>query len=367
MKFLIIAMPGCGNLGDDLISTLLQKQIIAQDSSAEIGVLCGEFSEFTCAPNVKKLLVPRNIPSKYWNRKKEIISYIKECDRIFIGGGGLFQDSHSIFTIHKYLHWLYYATCQIDCIGVGVGPINHNFNKKYLKRVLNRPGITIQVRDKESFDYLVQMGLTNVLPGCDIVEGSELNLVKKEHEGIILGCSIRKWADVERKSIVELINNEVVAKNITKVNLFVFEHSAASSEEFDFLTEISKSVNCSNSIYVYGKDKDFFEKMSESDYAIASRYHANILWQKIGIAVMPIPYAPKVFSLYSKCGFNLCPIDSEGFSKEYLKIDSFDTFGISSPYTKDTIHFTVLEKLNNSFFECWRFIQSIIYSLYYRI
>lgn len=367
MKYLIIAMPGCGNLGDDLISTLLQKQIIAQDPNAQIGILCGEFSEFVCLPNVKKLLVPRNIPSKYWNRKKRIIRYIKECDRIFIGGGGLFQDSHSIFTIHKYLHWLYYATCQIDCIGVGVGPINHSFNKRYLKRVLDRSGISIQVRDKESFDYLVKMGLTNVLSGCDVVEGSELDLSTKEHEGTVLGCSIRKWADVDRKKIVELINSQVIEKNITEVNLFVFEHSTASSEEFDFLKEISKYVNCSNTIYVYGKDADFLDKMRESDYAIASRYHANIIWQKIGVPVMPIPYAPKVYSLYSKCGINLVPIDSDDFRREFLKINLFDSFSISVPYSNETIRFTILEKINNRLFECWRFVQSIMYSLYYRL
>ena len=367
MKYLIIAMPGCGNLGDDLISTLLQKKIIAQDPNAEIGVLCGEFSEFTCFPNVKKLLVPRNIPSKYWNRKTQIISFIRGCDRIFIGGGGLLQDSHSIFTIHKYLHWLYYATCQVDCIGVGVGPINHSFNKKYLKRVLNRPGVSIQVRDQESFNYLVQMRMTNVHLGCDVVEGSELNLSTKEHEGTVLGCSIRKWVDVNKGKIVDLINSQVIEKSITNVNFFVFEHSAASSEEFDFLTDISKSVNCSNTIYVYGKDLDFFDKMRESDFAIASRYHANIIWQKIGVPVMPIPYAPKVYSLYSKCGIKLLPIDSDGFSRKFIKINVSESFEISTPYSNNTISFTMLEKLSNRLFEYWRFVQSIMYSVYYRL
>lgn len=367
MKYLIIAMPGCGNLGDDLISPLLQKKIIAQDPNAEIGVLCCEFSEFTCLPNVKKLLFPRNIPSKFWNRNKQIISFIKGCDRIFIGGGGLFQDSHSIFTIHNYLHWLYYATCQVDCIGVGVGPINYGFNKRYLKRVLDRPGVSIQIRDKESLDYLAKMGLTNIILGCDVVEGSELNLSTKTHEGTVLGCSIRKWADVKKSKIVDLINSQVIEKNITKVNLFVFEHSAASSEELDFLTDISKSVNCSNTIYVYGKDPDFFDKMRESDFAIASRYHANIIWQKIGVPVMPIPYAPKVYSLYSKFGIKLFPIDSDEFSRKYLRISTFESFEISTPYSNNTISFTMLEKINNRLFECWRFFQSIMYSIYYRL
>ena len=211
------------------------------------------------------------------------------------------------------------------------------------------------------------MGLTNIHPGCDVVEGSELNFSVIEHKGTVLGCSIRKWADVNKSKIVELINSQVIKNCITKVNLFVFEHSAASSEEFDFLTEVSKSVNCPNTIYVYGKDSDFFDKMRESDFAIASRYHANVIWQKIGIPVMPIPYAPKVYSLYSKCGINLIPIDSDNFSRKFLRINEFDSFEISTPYTNNPIRFTMLEKLNNRLFECWRFVLSIMYSLYFRL
>ena len=39
MRYLVLGMPGCGNLGDDLISTLLQNQIKSFEPDAEIAIL----------------------------------------------------------------------------------------------------------------------------------------------------------------------------------------------------------------------------------------------------------------------------------------------------------------------------------------
>ena len=38
------------------------------------------------------------------------------------------------------------------------------------------------------------------------------------------------------------------------------------------------------------------------NYAIASRYHANILWHKLNIPTIPISYSPKVQSFYEESG-----------------------------------------------------------------
>ena len=367
MRYLIIAMPGCGNLGDDLISTLLQKKIVDRDHSAEIGVLCGEYSSFECIGNTFKLLMPRNIPSLYWNRKKQIIQYIKECDYIFVGGGGLFQDSHSVFTVHKYLHWLYYAKCPVYCVGIGVGPINHEFNIRYLKRVLNRPGISVRVRDSESYNLLSDYGLNNIVLGCDIVEGSNIGLSKMEHEGNILGCSVRKWVDVDITKIADIINVQISQKKITKVLLFVFEYTASNIEEYEFLSNLSNFINCDNEIVVYGRDKDFYKKLTCVDYAIASRYHANIIWQKLGVIVIPIPYAPKVYSLYHKAGYKLTPFDSMHFECNYISLDIQENFVISEQFSGTAIRFSILEKINNKMFEYICFVVNILKSIYLRI
>mgnify|MGYP002762800573 FL=1 len=367
MRYLVIGMPGCGNLGDDLISTLLQNQIKSFEPDAEIAILCGEFSEFKCLSGVKKLFVPRNIPLKHWKRKRIIIDYIKRCDRILIGGGGLFQDTHSFFTIHKYLHWLYYANCQVDCVGIGVGPIRYSFNERYLKQVLCRPGISIQVRDKESYNYLIYHQFDKVIIGCDVVEGSALSLKQIKHDGVVLGCSIRKWHDLDISRVCQIINSQVELLNATKVYLFVFENSIASSEEYDFAVEISKFIHRSHEIYTYGRDENIFEKLCEVDYAIASRYHANIIWQKIGVPVIPIPYAPKVYSLYLSSGIKLNPIDSMDFSTEYQRLPSFENFKISNPYTNIKVYFSLFEKFTNFVFECFCFIMSSLISIYHRI
>lgn len=131
--------------------------------------------------------------------------------------------------------------------------------------------------------------------------------------------------------------------------MFVFENSIASSEEYDFAVEISKFIHRSHEIYTYGRDENIFEKLCEVDYAIASRYHANIIWQKIGVPVIPIPYAPKVYSLYLSSGIKLNPIDSMDFSTEYQRLPSFENFKISNPYTNIKVYFRYLKSSPTSF------------------
>src|SRR5690606_5774307 len=73
------------------------------------------------------------------------------------------------------------------------------------------------------------------------------------------------------------------------------------------------AAGVSTALYCYGRDPfpDFWRAMMRVNAAIATRFHANIVWQKIGVPVSPVPYAPKVSSLYEKasCAMeNLCDV-----------------------------------------------------------
>jgi len=162
----IIAMPGCGNLGDDLISQFLINLVDKKYKPKKIGVLVGEnevnYSITTNANIIYFKGSNKKSLKNYFNRKKLIKSFVKESDLIIIGGGGLLQDSHSIFTIHNYLRYIFYSKSKIMLVGIGVGPIKHSVNKYYIKKILNRSNIAIQVRDKNSFDLLKRLGFYKI-------------------------------------------------------------------------------------------------------------------------------------------------------------------------------------------------------------
>ncbi len=363
MRILVIAMPGCGNLGDDLISEILQHHIIERYPNAELGIVCGESSSFNMVPNAINLFRPRKLPGKFLSREGELKKYAKTSDLIFIGGGGLFQDTHSDFTIHAYLHWIYYAKCPIICVGIGVGPIHRTWNKWYLKRTLDRDGVIIQLRDKESYEYLSQMEFNNIICSCDIVEGSELPLKKTKSLIKTLGCSIRQWNDIDVNKIVNVINKIIHDNGVRRVCFFAFEHTESSPLEYDFLVKIAEMINIETHVYAYGKDHDFMESLQSVDIAIASRYHANIIWQKIGVPVIPIAYAPKVYSLYLKKGIRLYPFCSDNFKKQLLNIAIDERYSLPVLTKLANVSFSSKDTFINSIIHFFSLVSSVIQSI----
>jgi len=317
-------MPGCGNLGDDLISVLLIQKIVSSFNPSEVGVLCCEAIDrekyVKLSDKVLFFFRPKKRSiKKYFGRLARINAFIKDSDLIVIGGGGLFQDAHSSFTIHNYLRFLKNAKAKLMILGIGIGPINSKFNEMYLRHFLNEKDIVIQVRDHDSYVKLKELGINQAISvNSDVVEGTnfktilnELNLVGLvKSNSNVLGCNIRKWADIELNEAVTYILNVMEKEMFNEVSFFVFENekNIGNVEEKELseriIFEIQKNKKMKTNLFVYNETADdvFFLNFFNVKKAIASRYHANILWQKAGIPVIPIGYSQKVFSFYSKYG-----------------------------------------------------------------
>lgn len=347
MRIFISAMPGCGNYGDDLSSYLLIQSLMERyGSDVEIGLRCGvninvnnysKFNNLFFFPFFGYSAFRSRIISNNRARK-----YIKHCDQVIIGPGGLFQDSHYRFTIHKYLRYIRYFKKSINIVSVGVGPINSKINKFYLKYIYNNFNLSTQLRDLESSLLLSRItNFENFDVSCDIVEGTDLSSyfidINKEVRKGVLGCSIRKWKDLTLDFISNYIYAIVKKYNFNEINLFVFEFSTDNTEEYDFAISIKQKIetmlltnNLSNNIvvktYTYTLDELFVEKFLSVEYGIASRYHANILWQKFNVPTIPLPYAPKVRSLYLKKGVDIKATEKLTINDKFISITMDDTY-----------------------------------------
>lgn len=316
MHIFIIAMPGSGNIGDDLISFRLTKMLYDIYSPIEIGVLCGENSiehnYNSLDTKVTFLRKPRKTSFKdYFGRIFAINNFIKSSDLIIIGGGGLFQDTHSPFTIHNYFKYLRFCNCKVMIVGVGVGPIKYKLNKYYLSQILKEKNISVQVRDSSSYDYIKRLNIENTITiDSDIIEGTKLHTLYpsfvKSISSNILGCNIRHWPDVRLSEMTSYIKNLIDKYRIEEVKFFAFENGLNNRKEKVFsekiIKELIKIIDIPINMYSYNEIPInlFYENFFSVNYALASRYHANILWQKAGIPTIPIAYAPKVFSLYNQ-------------------------------------------------------------------
>lgn len=314
MKFFVAGMASCGNLGDDLLSKVLVDSITLKYPNSKIGILVGEevnSLDYIHPDQVQKFLLPRkNKLSEYLERRQKIKEFIKKSDVLIVGGGGLMQDTHFFFNIHRWLKYRYdKRNIRTFLLGIGVGPFRFKTSSLYMKELLKDFNL-LQVRDEHSQRQLRILGFkSEVFP--DIVNGTRPyyfpeckngNTIKKA-----LGCSIRPWKDLSLEKTAGLINKIVVNKEVSEVVFFVFENSTLNQEEEEYAKRLSKILeerSVKTRIITYNKDSIelFFNSFSDVTLALASRFHANILWQKLQIPTIPISYAPKVKSLFRELG-----------------------------------------------------------------
>ncbi len=328
MRTFTVGMPGYGNLGDDLISALLVGHIRRRWPGAEVGILSGRLGNpFLSggAPGVRFFEEPRRSQrATYGPRKAAIKGFLADADLIMVGGGGLFQDAFSPFTIH---HWMKYAYLggavhvPVWAVGVGFGVLRTAFARWYLRQVLDRFAV-IQLRDHGSAEVLKRLGLlercgarlessVDIVTGSDLIESPFQSTVPKDPE--LLGCSIRPWPGLQFDQVVDLIQSVCRERGLRPV-FFVLEYAHPETSEYDYACRLATALEghgIEAQIHCYLKDDldTFVQAFCAASHAIASRYHANILWQKLGTPVIPIAYYPKVARLYEeRDGFAL-PVD----------------------------------------------------------
>ncbi len=312
-------MAGAGNFGDDLIAISLLKTIIKKYPHASIGLIChgesidykvfGDYEEtfsayvtFFPRPRVKHGL---GIALSNFRR---IRCLTKKADLVVIGGGGLLQDSHFQFTVHRYLRFAFVnKDAEVIIAGTGIGPLRRSSNRLYLKVVASRFS-AVQVRDEYSNILFERISGRKAEVACDIISGTDLTTIgfRRVVSKRILGCSLRPWPGLDIKRVANTICRLCKAENLS-CYLFVFEYTAENMSEYELALQLKKILEDEYTrvrILTYNLDpiEEFIETLSSVKKAIAMRYHANIIWQKLSVPTMPLAYAPKVTSLYYEHG-----------------------------------------------------------------
>lgn len=348
MRIYVVGMPGAGNLGDDLISVMLVQHILARWPHGEVGILHAGYSNLFPYPDLAQvswLPMPRRRSwREYVNRLQAIRDFACASDLILIGGGGLFQDSHYRFTVHKWMRDALHTSLQripVAAVGVGFGPLHHAFSRWYLQQALARLS-AIQVRDKESAAIVKALGYSaSIAP--DIVAGTSLSGtpfgVQASRPSVpVVGCSIRPWPGLNYPAVVSLITR-VCQSTGSSVRLFAFEHAEPhNTSEYDCAVRMARSLEKQGiavEVFCYRKQPifDFVQAFSSVTMAIAVRFHANILWQKLGIPVLPISYAPKVARLYHEQGGRVISVDEverEDAMALFQTIELSETYSLPS-------------------------------------
>ena len=145
---------GKGNSGDNAILNAIVEQLRHIDPDLPICALSRD-------PMETKLCA--NINSVHSFNTFKIGRLLRRCRLYISGGGTLMQDATSTRSLLYYLFSIRQARfhgCRIMLYGCGVGPISRPRNQKRAGRVLDRCADIISVRDRYSFEFLHQLGVT---------------------------------------------------------------------------------------------------------------------------------------------------------------------------------------------------------------
>ncbi|MEG1311604.1 MAG: polysaccharide pyruvyl transferase CsaB [Romboutsia sp.] len=289
MRVLISGYYGFNNAGDEAILKSIIIALREVDPNIGIVVLSNDIEHTKKTYDVDAI--------NRWNIAK-IYRELRKSDGLISGGGSLLQD------VTSYRPVLYYTTVirlaklankPTFIYAQGVGPINTNFSKKIINKVLNKVE-NITLRDEESLNLLKEIGINkpmSIVP--DPVMGLSINdenKIKQDKEMVII--SVRDWDKGDESFLLKIAS---VCDNLIqekKEVVFLPMHG-----EYDYKTS-KKVVNImKENADVIKHDLSIEDKIlyiKKSKLMIGMRLHALIFASTVNTPMIGISYDPKIDS-----------------------------------------------------------------------
>ncbi|MCM1568101.1 MAG: polysaccharide pyruvyl transferase family protein [Roseburia sp.] len=258
-------------------------------------------------------------------------SHIAQCDMFILGGGGLLQDTTTIYNVSRWLYYLKYA-CKCGkytyVYANSIGPLHYGINRRSVKRVLKKV-TRITVRDRYSQELLERMDIPCTLT-ADPVFGLRysLNGMEEKYRELpdkYVAIAIRHWFDTvplipvslctklkirnqrkynhyieQMRECVAYINDR---KKMPVVFLsFCYERDAGVARDIlctDRLQDINQIIN-----EELAKPEDLLYIISNAELLIGMRLHSIIYALRTSCPFVPIIYESKVQSLVNMLDCN---------------------------------------------------------------
>lgn len=279
------------------------------------------------------------------NRMKmgEVFREIRTCDLFVSGGGSLLQDVTSSRSLTYYLTLLRLAKFlrkKVMIYSQGIGPVQDPKNRERLAKVFKNLDL-INVRDKESYEELVEMGVKNPIKitadtvfmldtpeagrGRDLLKdflGLE-PLTADQGEGenrIRLGISIRPWKDLDDK-IVNEIKKTIAGLRADRsqpvdIIFLPFHHPG----DLEISRAVYEALEDQEGVYLLEKaldEREMLALMTQLDLVLSMRLHGLIFGLVAGAYPLGISYDPKIQSLLKEIGLEPA-MEVEDLSSEEL-------------------------------------------------
>ena len=305
MKYVVSGYIGFDNFGDEAIQCVLSKKLISEGAE-KITLISSNPEKTAKLYDVDSCTMLNFLPA------------ILESDVLISGGGSLLQDVTSLKSLIYYLAVIYTALIfgkKVQIYAQGIGPINSKIGQ-FLTKFALKKAEKITVRDVKSQELLLSWGIKSVLVKDPVFE---LDLPKKNSKGIV-GVQLRKFEGVNEKflnKLAEEIFNRFSDKKIVILSL----QDNIDSDICDSFAQILKNKGITDITVLKGLSvSDIIDTISDLEYLIAMRFHANVIGIKAGVKTLAINYDPKVEKLAKEYNLPLINLDDENFSNMFERL-----------------------------------------------
>lgn len=311
MKIVISGYYGFNNTGDEAVLDSVISGIRKDHPHASITVLSADPGRTSKQYGVRSI----RRTSLY-----SIIREIKGCDLLISGGGSLFQDATSRFSVIYYLGIIWIAVffgIKFAVFGQGYGPVKGRLNIWLISKTLNSAS-SITLRDERSLKDLRAIGVT-VPPAAvcadpvfrleqagisNIISEEDLEIEKRQVIGVCLRAPVKKDATFPKRIAGAL--DAVSSRQGTDMLFIPFQLP----EDAEFCAEVSALMKSKTDMITREHTpREILGLIGTLDLIIGMRLHSLIMAASAFVPSVAIDYDPKVSALAGELGIRTAALD----------------------------------------------------------
>ena len=304
MKYVVSGYIGFDNFGDEAIAHVLTNKL--KNEGAE------KITLISSNPAKTAKIHSVNSCSMF-----NFFNAIKDADILISGGGSLLQDVTSIKSLIYYLIVIYTALIlgkKVEIFAQGIGPINSRIGQILTKFALKRCS-KITVRDKKSQDLLISWNIHSELVNDPVLD---LDIPSKNMKGCV-GIQLRSFNTLT-DDFLNILANEVVKRFADKKIKLISLQDDIDLEVCNKFKQLIFSKGIDVEILSKLELNQVFETISNLEYLIAMRFHANVVGIKSGVKTLAINYDPKVEKLAEEYNIPIINLNQKDISQEFDKL-----------------------------------------------
>ncbi len=306
-RVLISGYYGFRNIGDEAVLQVLAAEL--SKAGAEPIVLSASPEETQSRYNVKA-----------YNRLNpgQIFKAVNQSNVLLSGGGSLFQDATSSYSLYYYLGIVTLAMVlrkHVYIYSQGIGPIQRKLNRSMFAAVINRTR-TISVRDQGSYSELQAMGVTKpavtvtsdpvfLLQPASPERGANLLLeagVDTGDAGPLIGMAVRSWGQgKDMAARFASVADKIIEDFGARLVFLPFHHPHDLDFTFDIVNRMKQKPYIVDNISL---PSEMMSVMGLMHINIGVRLHALIFSACMGVPMIGISYDPKIDGFLKTMGID---------------------------------------------------------------